>query len=262
MRVAAWCARLTSPQNTPVLPAQGKAAVSQARSFKKLSTPFRSPLASPLANRATPPAAAKPSPLAKQFKKPAVVSRLVRETTDAAVTSPFRSPVAAASSSPAPAPATILTVQALERRVQHLKRAIKITAEGGDDELERLVAKWRGAARAASWDLWALVKDGRREGDGGAAEKKDGWGWDDGAKPSAASFGWDDKDEGSGGPTPWDDAVGSDAAREAYEDAVEDEDDAETAAPKEPTVGTMLTELGIAADTLGWQEEEGEFVDA
>ncbi|KZW04427.1 hypothetical protein EXIGLDRAFT_828299 [Exidia glandulosa HHB12029] len=241
------------------LSGRGKiAAASQARSFKKLATPFRSPLA------ANPASAPSPAPLAPRkntamstpvrssplsskppaFKKPAPagVSRLVRETTDAAVTSPYRSPVASSSAAPS---VTILTVQALERRVQLLKRAIKIKQEGGDDALEKLTVKWRAAARAASWDLWTLVKDGQPQSQPGGEKKS--WGYDDGAEKKDKGWGWDDT------------VSASDGAQEVYEDVVEEQDEPEV---KDPSIGTMLAELGIAPDTLGWKEEEGEFVDA
>jgi hypothetical protein len=49
---------------------------------------------------------------------------------------------------------TILEIQALERRVQILKRAVKILAEEDDDILEGLAQKWREKGREIANQLW------------------------------------------------------------------------------------------------------------
>lgn len=218
-------------------------AASRAKSMKKLATPFRSPLVAQPANAPGPrtPTPSKPGPA---FKRPAAVtvSRLVRETSDAAVTSPFRPPVSkAAASQP-----TILTVQNLERRLQTLKRAIKIKKDGGDAALEALAVKWRDAARTASWDLYELVREGAGTEAPSQGGRDSNWGWGDD----------DRKHFGSDG------AWGSDpAVAGEHEDAEPDEPEGTPEKP-DPSVGTMLAELGIAPALLGWKEDEGDFLDA
>lgn len=177
---------------------------------------------------------------AETFKTPAVISRLVKETTNTAVTSPFRPPVKSSSALSAP---TTLTIQNLERRLQLLKRAIKIRAEGGDTELKRLARKWGDAARAASWDLWTLVKDGN------TASREESWGWSNSDKSTPFDE-WNDKTSRPG----WNDEPSSEASHEVEEEETDIE-----CGLKEPTLGTMLAELGIAPTILGWNEEEGEF---
>ncbi|EJD54035.1 hypothetical protein AURDEDRAFT_148771 [Auricularia subglabra TFB-10046 SS5] len=220
-------------------------AASRAKSMKKLATPFRSPLVAQPTNVSAP---ATPTPAklgsGPSFKRPAAVTvtRLVRETSDAAVTSPFCPPVPKAS---APQP-TVLTVQNLERRLQTLKRAIKIKSDGGDATLEALAVKWRDAARAASWDLYELVRDGAGTSDRPA---QGAGGWNDG------NWGWGSEDTKQ---------FGSDGQQSSvdYEDQDMETDPEEEAPEKpDPSVGTMLAELGIAPALLGWKEDEGDFLD-
>lgn len=165
-----------------------------------------------------------------------------------------------------------------------------------DDELEALGLQWRTAARDAAQDLWALVRDtadadswgaeGSKSGGGGKGES---WGWD--AKPQQtyqARVNTEDQDldEAGGGAlfTP----PGADKVHRAMvknlnrpvvprktmlpphegpevfvppqQDEIERAEHEEDE-PKHHTLGTMLASLGIPPEVLGWQEEEGEFVD-
>jgi hypothetical protein len=85
------------------------------------------------------------------------------------------------------------TIQSLERKIQVLKRAIKVKRDGEEEELEGLIKKWKEVGREVAWEVWGLVKDNKlggdqdgwskREGMSGKATAKrgfdEGWGWDE-----------------------------------------------------------------------------------
>ncbi|KAH7103021.1 hypothetical protein BKA62DRAFT_698354 [Auriculariales sp. MPI-PUGE-AT-0066] len=264
--------RINAPQSSKVLAVT--AAENHARAFKKLARPFRSPIVSVkmTTNVQTSPQAAVPgsasTPRATPtFKRPAaVLSRLVKETSTSPVTTAYRSPVFKSpsimnggTSSPnlQLRQPTVLTIQMLERRVQLLKRVIKIKHDDQESALEVLAAKWRVAARTASWDLWDCVKNGVPQQSQECSRSR-----------------FDDDLGGRAGPTQsmnwgWDDAgddMNAEPVKEATEEqgVVEAEEDAEDepAEQREPTLGKMLIELGIAPQTLGWDESEGDFSDS
>lgn len=167
------------------------------------------------------------------------------------------------------------TIQSLERKLQLLRRALKVREDVQEEVLEGLVKKWSEAGREAALEVWDAVKDnassedvqGGSQGKGKKRAIEDSWGWDDSGdrkKPkeeeSSRNWGWDvipvsergeqeaDHPETEGGGD-------EPAAPEAHEEEAEEE-----SAPQ-PTLGTMLLQLGIAPDTLGWSEEEGAFAD-
>ncbi|KAF8605311.1 hypothetical protein BDV93DRAFT_521645 [Ceratobasidium sp. AG-I] len=164
-----------------------------------------------------------------------------------------------------------------------------------DDELEALGLQWRTAARDTAQDLWALVRDTASADSWGAegskpvgGGKEESWGWD--AKPQQtyqARVCTEDQDleETQGGALftpPGVDKVhqamvknlnrpvvprktmlppheGPEERVSLQEDEMEDSEHEDE--PKHHTLGTMLASLGIPPEVLGWQEEEGEFVD-
>lgn len=179
------------------------------------------------------------------------------------------------------------TIQSLQARVQRLKQAIKIKNEELNDgegrNLEALVSKWRTAGREVAWLVWDTIKDlepsavaaralptnggwdetenpflgqaktskpAGRGGTGGWGLQT-GWGYgDDQGSGSTNSWGWDDKDKN---------ALGEGDAEAQAEDKMDVSDDEQAAQPH--TVGTMLRHMGIDPDTLGWDEDDGDFVD-
>lgn len=177
------------------------------------------------------------------------------------------------------------TIQNLQARVQRLKQAIKIKNEELNDgegrNLEALVSKWRTAGREVAWLVWDTVKDlepsalGARalptnggwdetenpflaraktskpvgQGGTGGWGLQAGWGYgDDQGSGSSSSWGWGEKDKGTPG----------DGEAEA-EDKMDVRDGEQAAQPH--TLGTMLRHMGIDPDTLGWDEDDGDFVD-
>jgi hypothetical protein len=190
--------------------------------------------------------------------------------------SQFKSPLSA----PAPAAFSSVrltpTIQALERKVQILKRAVKVKMGGEEEVLERLVKKWTEAGRDVAWEVWGLVKDsgtdGRSVGAGGSGwgeEKKggtkrgfeEGWGWDekDGKRAKMSdglerNWGWNverDEDREQSG-------YGENGMKNGIYNGKKYEEEEEEKG--EDTLGTMLRQLGIAPETFGWDEDEGEFV--
>ncbi|CAE6486708.1 unnamed protein product [Rhizoctonia solani] len=171
-----------------------------------------------------------------------------------------------------------------------------VKAASSDEELEVLALRWRAAAQEAAQDLWALVRDNigtdSWDSDSGGSSKPDAWGWSD--RPQYALTRLDNAntekqgldDVGSSDvftPPPVDkvhqsllknlnrpfvprktllppneidsSVFVSTETEERMEDTGPEEDK-----PKYHTLGTMLTSLGIPYQVLGWQEEEGEFV--
>ncbi|KAJ1309045.1 hypothetical protein OPQ81_004726 [Rhizoctonia solani] len=163
-----------------------------------------------------------------------------------------------------------------------------------DEELEALALRWRAAAQEAAHDLWALVRDnldGASWGsDSGRVSKADRWGWSN--QPQYASTRLDNANTETQGldgvgsldmftPPPTDKVHRSllnnlnrpfvprntllppceidSAARVPAEDE-ELAEKQEGDRPKYHTLGTLLTSLGIPHEILGWQEDEGEFV--
>ena len=125
-------------------------------------------------------------------------------------------------------------------RLQTLKRAVKIRNDGEGEKLEMLGKKWTAVAREVAWEVWSVVKDNVRDvsklgGGGGALQNN--WGWAD------------ERDKG---------AVAG-AEKQIGEGEVLSEDD-EPHVP-EDTMSMMLRKMGIDPSTLGWDEDEGEFMD-
>ncbi|KAI0003033.1 hypothetical protein BJV74DRAFT_566752 [Russula compacta] len=241
---------MSSPLRNSPAPRRATLA-SQKLSRKKLSAPFRSPLqtkttstqlvmSTSLGNvpqepsggerRAkweTIPNSAQEAPAGAQK----TIKPLVRSSKAA---TQFRSPLAKAperASRPIVLPNQ--TILNLERKLTILRRAIKIKRDGDEDHLKRLAKKWRDAGREAAYELWGIVRDlstegGEREIRGNGSDAR--WGWDKGER---GTFGEDGLDGEGGG----------------YGEK------------HESTLGIMLRELGIAPETLGWNDEEEAFVD-
>jgi hypothetical protein len=120
----------------------------------------------------------------------------------------------------------------LERKVTILRRAVKIKRDGDEGHLERLAKKWRDAGREAAFELWGIVRDLSTEGcEARGSGSGNGWGWDDQDKHVTIEEDGLDAEEG-GDPDKQDN-----------------------------TLGVMLRKLGIAPETLGWNDEEEAFVD-
>lgn len=206
---------------------------------------------------ATPPATKKCTPkAASQFKSPLSGSSLAKSATLSSVR-------------------LTPTIQVLERKVQILKRAVKVKSNGEEEELGRLIKKWGDAGRDVAWEVWELVKDsGGEKTSQGGGNGGGGWGQENsrGTKRSMdEGWGWDDKDskrmKTEEGERNW----GWSVERPGHEDSSdeigdgpsklkEDEDFEEE--QRQDTLGTMLRQLGIAPETLGWNEDEGDFVEA
>nr|VWO97306.1 Nucleoside-diphosphate-sugar epimerase [Ganoderma boninense] len=254
-----------SPPN-PTRPTQA----SQARQHKKLVAPFRSPvIKGPLVHgglhavyasgRAVAPG------MASTSKRPAEDNAM--ETIPAAESDPhvpnkdrtaraakqFKPPmqvangIASSDSNPASLRVgAVPTIQTLQGQVQMLKQAIKIKNSGGsneDEALEQLVEKWTAVGREVAWALWDHVKD--MDPGTAAPPQNGGWRVDDDDEVAEPKRGFDPS---------W-----------GYEDEpvrkkARMDEDVEREEPHH-TIGIMLRRLGIDPDTLGWNEDEGDFVD-
>jgi len=156
----------------------------------------------------------------------------------------FKSPLSAVASSDTVnkrhAVSASPNVQALQLRLQTLKRAKKIRNDGEGEKLGRLAKKWTDVAREVAWEVWSIVKDNVQDVSklgGGRGGLQNNWGWAD------------EESEGK--------VVG--AAKQSGEDEILSEED-EPPVP-EDTMSVMLRKMGIDPITLGWDEGEGEFMD-
>lgn len=131
-------------------------------------------------------------------------------------------------------------VQALQLRLQTLKRAIKIRNDGEGEKLEKLAEKWTNVAREVAWEVWSVVKDNVQD-----VSKLGG-----GSGVFQSNWGWTGEGEGNGIAT---------ADRPIREDEILSEED-EPPVP-EDTMSLMLRKMGIDPSSLGWDEGEGEFLD-
>ncbi|KAF9782578.1 hypothetical protein BJ322DRAFT_161410 [Thelephora terrestris] len=233
--------------------------LSQHREHAKLKTPFRSPVTAATkdcprykdtAPSSEPDPPSSPAPAsddraATEGSSPQKPKEdmMVRVRTPRA-SAQFKSPLSAATGSEAGRMRRVVSaspnVQALQLRLQTLKRAIKIRNDGEGEKLEMLANKWTNVAREVAWEVWSVVKDNVQDvsklgsGRGGF---QDSWGWTgEGAKDGAVNM---DRPRG--------------------EDEILSEDD-EPPVP-EDTMSLMLRKMGIDPSSLGWNEEEGEFVD-
>ena len=166
-------------------------------------------------------------------------------------TAQFKSPLLTGASNTTFAVRLTPTIQSLQRDVQMLKRAIKVRQEGEEGDLERLVRKWTEAGREVAYELWGLVKDNesgdRNVGIGGRAKGgfEGNWGWEN---KGGADRGWGFGDMPQTGL----EEVTND--QQTRDEGLDGEDET-----RSDTLGTMLRQLGIAPETLGWDEEEGGF---
>lgn len=149
------------------------------------------------------------------------------------------------------------TVQSLERKLQLLRRAVKVKENDEEMTLVRLVNKWTEAGREVAYELWDLAKD--------SADKVDGLrvsAWDGGAskgRPGSGdrNWGWDFPGIKHEEPPENDMNATTDNLSElAYTNKIHSEDDDE---PRN-NVGTMLRRLGIDPETLGWDEDTEVFI--
>lgn len=151
-------------------------------------------------------------------------------------------------------------IQALQTRVQKLKQAIKIkNGEGGEEDakLEALAQKWKAVAREVAWEVWETVKD-LGTGTVGYQTEHNGWDHDNLPAQTGTKRRVDDS---------WE--YGSEVKRARLNRYDESEEETENGLGQSGadceknghTLGTMLRYMGIAPDTLGWDEEEGDFVD-
>ncbi|KAF5387856.1 hypothetical protein D9615_000168 [Tricholomella constricta] len=257
----------------------------QKLQHKKLTTPFRSPLIKrpKLAPASQGPPPQIPSTLRNEepnisieqtpppavFPEPDKTDPKKRYRTQRAAAQ-FKSPLSVdASSKLASSVRMTPTIQVLERQLHLLKRAVKVKQDGDEKTLQALVKKWTEAGREIAWEVWELVKDNASTEDQGwgnpqskgkprKSALEDSWGWNEKSgeknQPSREyerNWGWD--------VVPVGDSVDTENIETGrYEREIEDDDLDEK---KQDTLGTMLMQLGIAPETLGWNEEDGTFQD-
>ena len=245
---------------------------SQKQQHRKLAAPFRSPVlkrprqepnipGSPPERGRSPVRGTQNRPAGILNQKPdstvaqnEIVGEKKRHRTQRAAAQ-FKSPLSIdASLNVIPLVRLTPTIQAQERKLQILKRAVKVQRDGDEETLETLLKKWTEAGREVAWEVWHLVKDNGSRDDSGSKVKpskksiEDEWGWNE--TPSTEkerNWGWD---------VVPDTRTDNETDPSNYAGSVECEDEEEK---RQDTLGTMLVQLGIAPETLGWNEDEENF---
>ena len=143
-------------------------------------------------------------------------------------------------------------LQELERKLQLLKRAIKVKEDVEEEVLTRLVGKWIEAGREVAYDIWDATKDaGNSDGNAASIYRSRGW---ENTNDRDTPWGWDakpgDAGEESCDPDP------SEGPYTAGRLAAEADDDVGC-----NTLGTMLRQLGIAPEIFGWDDDRETFSD-
>ncbi|KAJ7591271.1 hypothetical protein C8J56DRAFT_887654 [Mycena floridula] len=136
------------------------------------------------------------------------------------------------------------TIQALERKLQVLKRALKVKT-GNEEVLEELAKRWLEAGQELAWELWNLVKDNSSVDSWGKTRKRayqDSWSWTEAGESRRVKL---DEDQDS-----WETPL-----QLKQEDGGNDEEDE----VRQSSLGTMLRQLGISPETLGWDEKDDSF---
>jgi hypothetical protein len=133
---------------------------------------------------------------------------------------------------------------------------MKIKESGEDEKLETLVGKWRGVAKEVAWELWEVVKEGNF-GEGIDCRVSAGLGAGGGFGPFGSGNGEDSQQKDWG----W--AAGSeeDATEGPNKGKAKEDEDDDGPRVEERSMGAMLRQLGIAQETLAWDEEEGDFIE-
>lgn len=212
--------------------------------------------------------------------------------------SPFKSPLSSLSASTQNAISSP-NIQAMERRIQLLKRAIKIRQVDEESKLEELTKKWTMVGREVAWELWAIIKDQASFG-GWTDEPRDhhsvfggrGSSWDRklGKQPSAPDPNWGFAEENqkprneelSPSPSKLEEAVWKSIRQTTKKplkldldltvDTLSDEDEEKAAVgetivdesktmAQAHTLGTMLRSFGVTDEILGWNDAQEDFID-
>ncbi|KIJ70495.1 hypothetical protein HYDPIDRAFT_35872 [Hydnomerulius pinastri MD-312] len=253
---------------------------SQQRQYKKLIAPFRSPMRSPSTN--VPSGAmgdnstltsqlaplselgeSHPEPEQKQaIEQPSTSSTKIPTASRVRTlraAAQFKSPIVASGPVSAGSKTTIRltpTVQMLERKLQLLKRAVKVKENNEEQALSKVSKKWTEAGREVAYEVWDLVKDVGRTTEK-ATSLGGSWGWE-GTDTRDTNWGWETpapKTEDTCGQAEEYDALGTSMIKTRPDIEEEEEDRARD------NLGTMLRHLGIAPDTLGWDDETETFID-
>ncbi|KAI5825056.1 hypothetical protein K523DRAFT_420315 [Schizophyllum commune Tattone D] len=255
---------------------------------RKLAKPFRPPAMKPKVEvddavppsssppRTSPPRSSSPAHSSSNSTapKPPPVDRKKQHRTQRAA-SQFKSPLTPGASAAVTSNVRLTPqIQALERKLQVLKRAVKVRREGEEGTLEGLVKRWTEAGREVAWEVWGLTKEAAQGGDwgygSGGGQAKGGFGSSGGfgggfgkEEDANKGWGWDKEDEKKGGSS-WgwaNEGGGESQEEEEKDDSAQYKDEEEEVKPQQ-TLGTMLRLLGIAPETLGWDDNEEGFVDA
>ncbi|KAL4081957.1 hypothetical protein V8B97DRAFT_1926409 [Scleroderma yunnanense] len=237
----------------------------QKRQYKKLITPFRSPLLPRGAERCNSVGPAPrmdlgqkteevmASPICKeqpQFRSPPGQQR---DLSKARIRTPraaaqFKSPVVQSNATAFKDRASIRltpTVQMLEHKLQLVRGAVKVKEDNGEEVLEQLVKKWTTAGREVAYELWDLIKDASEV----QSKPPSFWNCNTTAAFSDTNWGWDKSaDEESGGQYP------NELIAQENDTMVCEEDEFRN------TMGTMLRQLRIDPEILGWDDETESFV--
>lgn len=140
-------------------------------------------------------------------------------------------------------------VQVLKHRLQLLRRAVKVKEDDNDEALERLVKKWTEAGQEAAHELWGLVKN-TNDVQNALSDPAHLWSRGVSSTITDTHWGWD---------RPADENESTSMKQEDEKSTTQTASDEEERPPN--TMGTMLRQLRIDPETLGWDDETETFLD-
>ncbi|KAF5393840.1 hypothetical protein D9757_000231 [Collybiopsis confluens] len=252
--------------STPAPPAPKRPTLaSQRRQKNKLTTPFKSPLMMKKPkidaeenvpfNSVAGPEAALPKKAGADISLPEPPKQSeIRKHYTARAAAQFKSPLSGEVSVSSDSQVRLTpTMQALERKIQILKRALKVKKDNEEETLTNLTTRWTEAGREVAWEVWQLTKDGDHTAFNEKRPFSESWGWD------AQADGKRIKLEGGDGSWGWSINGQAEEGSQSYMGMKEESMDDEKV---EYTMGMMLRRFGIDPATLGWDEQEGIFQDS
>lgn len=239
---------------------------SQHRQFKKLAAPFRPPSKLPVAkdeltqtmdNRTIESASSSTPEInhdGPDIREPTthVLPLQHKASNTSRSVAQFKSPLVNRAL-PANSRTIRLTpaLQTLERKLQLLKRAIKVKEDNEEEVLVRLAVKWIEAGREVAYDVWDATKD-TGNFDGKAILDRRSYGWE-GTNDRNTPWGWDSKLGDVG-----EESCNLDPSTAPCVAGRPEEDDD---VGFNNTLGTMLRQLGIAPEIFGWDDDKETFSD-
>ncbi|PYH45661.1 putative DNA repair protein Dds20/Mei5 [Aspergillus saccharolyticus JOP 1030-1] len=146
-------------------------------------------------------------------------------------------------------------VAALTREYETIQQALRIEAQHKTEELERLIALWRGVSQRAAEEVFLSARERveRMGGLRGITQRRDSWGWDEGDQQGqlsaqSAQSGWEE------------DCIGDSRDDAGYLATGRGKEEEEEQEDQEFTMDVMLRMMKIDLGVIGYDVEKAGWV--